>query len=174
MRFHDGLLPALLILGVARVAVGQANAPPALPGSQVSMCVTTQIGTCGNPCEPFQCMPNFTFVSSYETMAFAMHGAPGSPYVLFAGAAVPGCLTIPGIDGQLGLWTPASAVTMGVVIDDNFEPDLFCMPCSDTFYLEVPRIEPGFAFRFQLLGINEYGTEGPVLSFSRATEVHTR
>ena len=139
----------------------------------MSLCVTTEIGTCGTLCEPFDCAPNYTLVSSFERMRFDVAGAPDTPYVLFVGRAVPGCLTVPGIAGQMATWTPASAFWIGEFKDENYRSDLPCRPGTDTHFLKLPVVPPGIDMRFQVLGINADGAT-PVMAFSRPTEVRTR
>ena len=141
--------------------------------NQVSMCVTTAIGTCGNFCQPADCEPNYTLVSSYENMVVDVAGAPESSYVLFVGLAAPGCLQVPGIQGQLSTWTVAAPLVFGS-FDGTIQYDLPCEPAVDAHIVSFPAVPPGVDLRFQLLGINEYGTSQPMLTFSRPVEVRTR
>lgn len=170
MKLNHLLVAVLAGTGLQQVAVAQV-------GYQTSMCVTTQIGTCGDFCQFFNCQPNYTLVSSHEDMVFDIAGAPGSHYVLFYGVAVPGCLTVPTIAGQLATWVPTAAITMGWLNVTDRRFDLECQPTTTTFVQHIPAVPPGVDLRFQLLGLNEIGTtngEMMELSFSRPTEVRTR
>ena len=165
MNLSHVLVAALAVAGVQQVAVGQMN--------QVSMCVTTAIGTCGSLCQPFDCTPNYTLVSSHEQMRFEVAGAPYTPYVLFVGIAVPGCLPVPGIEGAMATWTPASAFWIGEFTDKGLRSDLPCQPGTDVVFLTMPVVPVGLDVRYQLLGLNNMNGD-PILTFSRPTEVRTR
>lgn len=141
--------------------------------NQVSMCVTTAIGTCGNFCQPAECDPNYTLVSSHENMVVDVAGAPESSYVLFFGVAAPGCLQVPGVAGQLATWRMAAPLAFGSFDSSNLRPGLICQPAADTHIVSFPAIPAGIDLRFQMLGINEYNTQ-PTLTFSRPVEVRTR
>lgn len=178
MRANLSLMVLTVLAGSVVAQAQQRLAPPVFSPvaseSQVSMCVTTAIGTCGTFCEPFQCSPNYTLVSSFENMIFDVAGAPGSFYVLFAGVAVPGCLPVPGVAGEMATWWPAAAIHFGVFTDESHRSDLVCQPAVDQLRYGVPLVPPGVDVRFQLLGMNDYAVAQPMLTFSRATEVRTR
>ena len=159
MKSTSMLTTALAVLSLHAVALAQVDQPQQFPSiqaarSEVSMCVTTAIGTCGSFCQPFECTPNYTFVSSNENMVFDVAGAPGTSYVLFYGMAVPGCLPVPGVEGAMATWTPASVVAIGAFQDVEERPDLPCKPATQTLVLTVPAVRPGIDVRFQLLGLN--------------------
>lgn len=165
MKLGHLFVTALAATGLQQAVVGQM-------ANQVSMCVTTGIGTCGNLCEPFACTPNYTLASSSELVRFDVAGAPMMPYVLFAGIAVPGCLPVPGIEGMMATWTPAAVIKIG-----SFGPDqhvsMACLPATDAYTMAFPTVPPGIDIRFQLLGVNAYAG-APRLSLSRATEIRAR
>ena len=179
MKSTSLLTTALAVLSLHAVALSQVDQPQNLPTiqsarSEVSMCVTTAIGTCGDFCQPFECTPNYTLVSSFENMRVDVAGAPGTAYVLFYGMAVPGCLPVPGVEGAMATWTPAAVVALGAFEDVEHRPDLPCLPATRTLTISVPAVRPGIDVRFQLLGMNANLRARPQLSFSRATEVRTR
>ncbi|MCR9244707.1 MAG: hypothetical protein NXI31_06730 [bacterium] len=160
------LLAAAALTAPQQALVAQAP-------NQVSMCVTTAIGTCGTFCEPFDCQPHYTLVSSHEDIVFDVAGAPDSPYVLFVGVAVPGCLTIPGVAGQMATWTPAATVAINMLPATGYQPNLPCQPWTSSYTVHVPAVPPGVDIRFQVLGVNTVNNS-PELTFSRPTEVRTR
>ena len=162
------------LLAVAVAGAGLSVATPSQsPYCQVSMCVTTAIGTCGNFCQPADCQPNYTLVSSYENMLVDVAGAPDSAYVLFVGYAAPGCLAVPNIGGQLATWTVAAPITIGSFEDKDLRDDLPCSPAAKQHVVSIPNVPPGIDMRFQLLGMDNYA-KVPTLSFSRPVEVRTR
>ncbi|MCA8976336.1 MAG: hypothetical protein KDC98_16575 [Planctomycetes bacterium] len=142
--------------------------------SQVSMCVTTAIGTCGNFCQPFECQPNYTLVSSYERMIVDVSTAPMTSYVLFVGYAAPGCLQVPGIEGMLATWTLAAPIAMGSMIDAHYRPDLPCQPAATQHVVSFPLVPAGVDLRFQVLGTDRLAFGSDRLVFSRPVEVRTR
>lgn len=139
---------------------------------QVSLCVTTEIGTCGRFCEPFQCLPNYTLTSPGASLIFDIGGAPGQPYALVVGSAVPGCQPIVGIEGELGLWAPMAAFEVGM-ITDGAVPSV-CEAGTASTKVRVPEnVSLGILTRFQVLGVAET-KEALVMQFSRATEIRIR
>ncbi|MCA8951334.1 MAG: hypothetical protein KDE27_17635 [Planctomycetes bacterium] len=165
MNLNHVFVAAIAVAGVQQVAVAQ------MP-SQVSMCITTAIGPCGGLCQPFDCAPNYTLVSSNEDMHFDVAGTPNTPYVLFVGIAVPGCVRLPGIEGALAAWTPAATFHIGVFGSSN-EPGLACFAATDRYTMKVPVVIPGVDLRYQMLGVNRWDS-GPAIGFSRPIEVRTR
>ena len=172
MRFRHLLIATLASAGVTHTVVAQEAR--VAPWNHVSLCVTTAIGRCGTLCEPFACQPNFTLVSSHETMVFDVAAAPGTFYLLFVGVAVPGCMPIPGIAGALATWTPTQTLRLGVLTELQQRFDLPCTPGHAQFTHSIPAVAPGYDVRYQLLGMNQFAMTAPVLSFSRPTEVRTR
>jgi hypothetical protein len=166
MRRDFLTVPALVLFAMPALLVAQDPRP--VPRSMVSLCVTTAIGTCGEPCEMFKCTPHYTLVSGGETMTFEVGGAEGAPFVLFGGMAVPGCMSIPGIAGQLAAWAP-TVLQIGYCKEPGID---VCGNARTVIAYPVPPVPPGVDIRFQVLGMNTYMVPG--LTFSRPTEVRTR
>lgn len=174
MRLHH---IALLLL--ASTAVAQTKIYPPLPcdipNSQVSLCVTAAIGSCGYFCQPFDCVPNYTLVSRGERVRFDIGGSRAQPYVLFSGSAVPGCAPVAGIEGALGLWADIFTVAIGLIYDLPPPGGSTCETGTAVFFADLPASMPmGTDFRFQVLGINTYCRSAPTQAFSRATELRSR
>lgn len=163
-------LPRLaLTVFAALVAHEAARSQVTNTMQQVSLCVTTDIGTHGQFCEPFQCLPNYTQANRNAPLVMDISGAPASPYVLFLGTSVPGCQPIAGIEGELALWAPISTIDIGM-ISDGAVPGPFYAGKASTKVFVPPTAPLGLAVRFQVLGVETTKT-GTVLQFSRATEV---
>jgi hypothetical protein len=173
MKLFPLTVALLATAGVTQLATAQ-DVPNTTPSNNVSLCVTTEIGSCGTLCEPFQCAPTYTLVSSFETMRFDITTSVDSFYVLVAGLAVPGCLPIPGISGELGLWTPAMTVEFGLTNESDRDFDLICQPAHVQTTLDVPFVQPGYDMRFQVLGVNNWPPNDLPITFSRPVEVRTR
>jgi hypothetical protein len=167
------LTTMLAAVGLAVPATAQLQASSA-SYSQVSLCITTEIGPCGVLCEPFQCTPSYTLVSSYENMCLDITGAVNSFFAVVAGDAVPGCLSLPGIEGGLSLWTPAMTLHFGFFAPENLDPDLPCGAAHVQRIMAVPFMPPGYDCRFQVLSMNSYLRDEPNLALSRPIEVRTR
>ena len=170
MKVRHLVVAILAGAGVHETAISQNG----IDYNQVSMCVTTAIGTCGNFCQPFDCQPTYTLVSSYENMIVDIAGAPLTSYVLFYGMAAPGCMPIPGIEGALATWNFAIPLTMGTFYDIHLRPDLPCQPAATSHVVSIPEVPAGIDLRFQTLGTDFFVTGDPRLSFSRPVEVRTR
>jgi hypothetical protein len=164
-------IPRLALAGFAALVAHEAARGQVT--QQVSLCVTTEIGTCGRFCEPFQCLPNYTLTSPGASLVFDIGGAQAQPYVLIVGSPVPGCQPVVGIEGELGLWSPMAAFEIGM-ITDGAVPSA-CNAGTASTKVSVPQnVSLGILARFQVLGLAEKKEQVPVLQFSRATEIRIR
>ena len=138
-----------------------------VPG-QVSMSVTSSIGTVGQACEPFQCLPNQTLASLGEYLTVETYGSMGMPYVLFLGLPGEYCQVVPGIAGELGVAFPIYTVQIGTV--GSRLPVGSCNISSVSTQVQVaPYLPLGTQFRLQALSVDVNG-----IAFARAVEIHTR
>jgi hypothetical protein len=136
---------------------------------QVSMSVTTTIGTVGQVCEPFQCLPHQTLASLGENLAVEVYGMSAKPYVLFVGFPGTYCQAIGGIAGELGMVFPIYTIQVGVIAASRL-PIGSCNLTPAMVTVQVASYLPiGTQFRLQALSVD---VNGP--GFSRAVEIHTR
>ena len=135
---------------------------------QVSMSVTSSIGTVGQACEAFQCLPHQTLAGLGENLTVEIHGMAGMPYVLAIGMPSPYCQPIVGIAGELGLAFPVFTLEIGVIVTRTTVG--LCNVSPAVMTVNVSNQRPlGIQFRLQALTVGANG-----LGFTRATEIHTR
>jgi hypothetical protein len=138
-----------------------------VPG-QVSMSVTSSIGTVGYACEAFQCLPNQTLAGLGENLTVEIFGMTNMPYVLAIGMPSPFCQTITGIGGEFALAFPVFTLEIGVIVSRM--PVGLCNTSPAVTSLGVANYLPlGMQFRLQALAVGANG-----MAFTRAVEVHTR
>jgi hypothetical protein len=154
-----------LLLGAIAAGLAVQAAPCQ---TNVSMVVTSAIGTVGAPCEPFQCLPNQTLAALGETLQIEIYGTEGMPYVLFLGLPTEYCQPVPGIHGELGATFPL--FTFRVATIDSRAPVGACNLGRANVAMQIaPYLPLGIQLRVQALAMDPNG-----LGFTRATEVHTR
>lgn len=162
MQLHHNVLSVIAGAVALQFAPCQAQ-------SMVSMSVTSAIGTVGQACEPFQCLPHQTLAYLGEGLAIEVFGLPEMPYILFAGTPTIGCLPILGLSGELAVWAPIITLQLGFV-SNNYVGD--CGVAVSTMSCTVPVTIPlGMQLRLQSIAMAPK-LEQP--AFSRAIEVHTR
>jgi hypothetical protein len=166
-------LPRLALSLMAVAVHGAVAAQVGSIAQQVSLCVTTEIGTCGRPCEPFDCLPNYTLTSPGAVLQMEVGGAPAQPYVLVVGSPVDECQMVVGIEGKLGLWAPMSAFEIGMTTDGAI-PSACNAGIARTSVAVPANVVIGILARFQVLAVAETKDAAPVMQFSRATEVRIR